>query len=89
MNGSKHDTEAADAGILRMNLAQETLGFRRLEFQSNFSLLVPAFSLPQADTAPYGTACISCGTLPYRACAPVASAPCLVPIIIGAHFLDQ
>ena len=29
-----------------INIAQETLGFRRTDFSSVFSLLIPAYSLP-------------------------------------------
>ena len=50
----------------RTSLAQETLPLRWEGFSPSLSLLMPAFSLLQADTHPHGYAC-SYRTLPYRA----------------------
>ena len=54
----------------RINLPQETLGFRREGFSPSFSLLMPAYSLPWPDTSPLGLACICQRMLPYRSTEP-------------------
>ena len=64
-----------------MYLPKETLGLRREGFSPSLTLLIPAFSLVWADTAPFGTACISHTTLAYRVTkvTPIASVVCLSP----------
>ena len=78
----------------RINLPQETLGFRRLRFSRSFSLLIPAFSLPPRpailtdDLHP--TTERSPTTMPIRRSAPsTASVVRLAPIIVGAESLDR
>ena len=74
----------------RTNLPQETLGFRRADFSSAFSLLIPGFSLlprPAVLTVRlHSIAVRSPTTVTRRSGSPfAASVTGLVPIIVGAR----
>ena len=73
----------------RTNLPQETLDFRRADFSSAFSLLIPGFSLlprPAVLTVRlHPNAARSPTTLPPEAGKSAASVADLVPIIVGAR----
>ena len=74
----------------RTNLAQETLDFRRADFSSAFSLLIPGFSLlPRPAVLPVRlhpiTARSPTTASARRQIQSAASAAGLVPIIVGAR----